>query len=196
VTAHFAGGKAERFNANVAIDRREYPVQKLTVEPKFVSPPANIEEKIKQDRAEMRAALSNSSAQRYWNLPMLRPVPGVVTSQYGLRRVFNDQARNPHRGLDLRGGEGDPIFAADDGRVVLVSDHYYAGKIVVIDHGLRVFTAYLHLSGFNVADGQRVRRGDVIGFVGSTGRVTGSHLHLSLYVMGESINPLPLLTKE
>ena len=127
---------------------------------------------------------------------MQRPVPGATTSQYGLRRVFNDQARNPHRGLDLRGGEGDPIHAADDGVVVLVSDHYYGGKTVVVDHGLGVLTAYLHLSGFNVDKGQRVRRGDVIGSVGSTGRVTAPHLHLSLYVMGVSINPLPLLAKE
>jgi len=77
----------------------------------------------------------------------------------------------------------------------LVSDHYYGGNTVVIDHGLGVLTAYLHLSGFNADTGQQVKRGDVIGFIGSTGRVTGPHLHLSLYVMGESINPLPLLSK-
>jgi murein DD-endopeptidase MepM/ murein hydrolase activator NlpD len=196
VTAHFAGDRRERFSADLAVNKRTYPVQKLTVEPRFVTPPKKMEERIKRDRAEMRAAISTVSAHRYWSLPMKRPVPGVVTSQYGLRRVFNDQPRNPHRGLDLRGGEGDPIHAADDGMVVLVSDHYFGGKTVVIDHGLSVLTAYLHLSGFNAHEGQRVRRGDVIGFVGSTGRVTAPHLHLSLYVMGESINPLPLLAKE
>jgi len=196
VTAHWAGGIHERFSANLTVNKRSYPIQRLTVEPRFVTPPKEMEEKIKRDRAEMRAAVSRFSAHRYWNLPMQRPVPGATTSQYGLRRVFNDQARNPHRGLDLRGGEVDPIHSADDGTVVLVADHYYGGQTVVIDHGLGVLTAYLHLSGFNVHEGQRVRRGDVIGSIGSTGRVTGPHLHLSLYVMGESINPLPLLAKE
>jgi murein DD-endopeptidase MepM/ murein hydrolase activator NlpD len=196
VAAHWADGKREHFTADLAVNRRSYPVQRLTVEPKFVTPPKEMEEKIKRDRAEMRAAVRTVSAHRYWNLPMLRPIPGDVTSQYGLRRVFNEQARNPHRGLDLRGGEGDPIHAADDGIIVLVSDHYYGGKTVVIDHGLGVLTAYLHLSGFNAHTGQQVKRGDVIGFVGSTGRVTGPHLHLSLYALGESINPLPLLSNK
>jgi len=195
MTVHWADGKRERFSADLAVKKRSYPVQRLTVEPRFVTPPKEMEEKIRRDRAELRAAVSMVTPQRYWNLPMQRPVPGEITSQYGLRRVFNDQPRNPHRGLDLRGREGDPIHAADDGTVVLVSDHYFGGKTVIIDHGLGVLTAYLHLSDFAVGKGQRVRRGERIGSVGSTGRVTGPHLHLSLYVMGESINPLPLLAK-
>jgi murein DD-endopeptidase MepM/ murein hydrolase activator NlpD len=192
---HWANGKRERFSADLAVEKRSYPVQRLTVEPRFVTPPKKMEEKIQRDQAEIRAAVNTVTPQRYWSLPMQRPVPGEVTSRYGLRRVFNDQPRNPHRGLDLRSREGDPIHAADNGTVVLVSDHYYGGKTVIIDHGLGVLTAYLHLSGFAVDKGQRVKRGDRIGFVGSTGRVTGPHLHLSLYVMGESINPLPLLAQ-
>jgi murein DD-endopeptidase MepM/ murein hydrolase activator NlpD len=154
-----------------------------------------MEEKIKRDRMEMRAAVGAVTGRQYWSLPMLRPVPGEVTSLYGLRRVFNGQSRNPHKGLDLDAKQGDPVYAADDGVVVLVSDHYYGGNTVVVDHGLGVLTAYLHLSDFNVNVGQQVKRGDAVGFIGSTGRVTGPHLHLSLYVMGESINPLPLLSK-
>ena len=196
MTVHWADGRSERFSAALPVIKRSYPVQRLTVEPRFVTPPKDMEEKIKRDRAEMRAAVSTITAERHWTLPMLRPVPGEVTSQYGLRRVFNDQPRNPHRGLDLRAREGDPVHAADNGVVVLVSDHYFGGKTVVVDHGLGVLTAYLHLSAFNVVTGQKVQRGDVIGAIGSTGRVTAPHLHLSLYVMGESINPLPMLAGE
>lgn len=195
MTVHWADGTRERFKAELLVKKRQYPVQKLKVESKYVSPPPEMKEKIQRDRLEMRAAINTVSPRQYWSLPMLRPVPGEVTSLYGLRRVFNGVPKSPHKGLDLDAKEGDPILAADDGTVVLVSDHYYGGNTVVVDHGLGVLTAYLHLSGFNSSVGQKVKRGDVIGYIGSTGRVTGPHLHLSLYVMGESVNANACLEK-
>lgn len=188
MTVHWAGGRTERFSADMPVRRKKYPVQKLNVDQKFVSPPPEMAEKIKRDRAEMRAAVSKVSPVQYWTLPLLRPVPGEVTSLYGLRRVFNGVPKNPHRGVDFDAREGDPIAALEDGVVVLVADHYYSGNIVVVDHGLGVMSAYLHLSDFNVAPGERVLRGDTVGSIGSTGRVTGPHLHLSFYVLGESVN--------
>ena len=188
MTVHWADGGTESFKADIPVKKRKYPVQRLKVNPKYVSPPPEMAEKIKRDRAEMRAAVSKVSQRQFWSLPMLRPVPGEVTSLYGLRREFNGVPKAPHKGLDLDGKEGDPILAADDGVVVLVSEHYYGGNTVVVDHGLGVLTAYLHMSAFNVSVGQQVKRGDTLGLVGSTGRVTGPHLHLSLYVLGESVN--------
>lgn len=188
MTVSWANGAEETFKASLPIKKRKYPVQRLKVESKYVSPPASMQEKIKRDRAEMRAAVTRFSPQRYWKLPMLRPVLGQVTSLYGLRRVFNNVPKNPHKGVDFDAREGDPIAAAEDGVVVLVSEHYYGGNTVVVDHGQGVLSAYLHLSGFNVSEGQNVSRGDTIGYIGSTGRVTGPHLHLSLYVLGESVN--------
>lgn len=193
MSVRWADGKNEQFTADLTVKKRRYPVQKLKVDSKYVSPPPEMEEKIKRDRAEMRAAVNKVTPRQHWTLPMLRPVPGEVTSLYGLRRVYNGVPKSPHKGLDLDAREGDPIHAADNGIVVLVSDHYYGGNTVVIDHGLGVLTAYLHLSAFNATVGQQVKRGDVIGAIGSTGRVTGPHLHLSLYVMGESVNIAPCL---
>lgn len=172
---------------------KQYPVQRLSVAPKYVTPPASVQKKIQEDRVEMRRALSTLSSERNWTLPFIRPVPGVVTSEYGLRREFNGQKRNPHRGLDLDGRLGDPILAAEKGTVVLASDHYYGGNTIVIDHGLGVFTIYLHMNSFAVSTGQKVERGETIGTVGKTGRVTGPHLHLSLSILGESVNPSPVL---
>ena len=107
--------------------------------------------------------------------------------------MFNGQPRGLHRGLDLRGTEGTPIVACADGRVALTGDLYFSGNVVYINHGEGVFTAYLHMSKILVAQGQPVRKGEVIGLVGATGRVTGPHLHLSLLVQGVSVDPQPFL---
>lgn len=188
MTVAWENGKSEKFYADLPVKKRKYPVQSLKVASKFVSPPPEMQDKIKRDRAELSAAISKFTSTRYWNPPFLRPVPGEVTSLYGLRRVFNGQPKSPHKGVDFDAKQGDPILAVEDGIVVLVSEHYYSGNIVIVDHGLGVFSSYIHMSGFNVQKGQKVSRGDVVGYIGSTGRVTGPHLHLSLFVLGVSVN--------
>ncbi|MDR2668952.1 MAG: M23 family metallopeptidase [Desulfovibrio sp.] len=193
LTVQWKGGEKEVLTRAVSVKKRAYPVQKLTVDGKFVSPPPEAAEKIRRDRAEMRAVVTTTSPVQYWRLPFARPVPGEVTSLYGSRRVFNGIPKNPHKGVDFDAVMGEPVAAVDAGEVVLVSEHYYGGNTVVVDHGLGVLSAYLHLTGFNVRKGQRVARGDIIGFAGDTGRVTGPHLHLSLYVLGESVNAEPCL---
>ncbi len=143
----------------------------------------------------MGAALNTRSDTRHWNQPLLRPVPGRITSLYGLRRVFNKQPRNPHKGLDFRTAQGDPIAAVEAGTVVLTGDFYYAGKFVVLDHGLGLVSVSMHMSEILAQKGQHVKRGDRIGLVGSTGRVTGPHLHLSMSVLGQSVDALPLIAQ-
>ncbi|MDR1686240.1 MAG: M23 family metallopeptidase [Desulfovibrio sp.] len=193
LTVQWKGGGKEVLTRSVPVKKRAYPVQKLTVDRKFVNPPPETAEKIRRDRAEMRAAVTTVSPVQYWRLPLARPVPGEVTSLFGSRRVFNGVPKNPHKGVDFDAAAGDPVAAVDAGEVVLVSEHYYGGNTVVVDHGLGVASAYLHLSGFNVRKGQRVARGDIVGFAGETGRVTGPHLHLSFYVLGVSVNAEPCL---
>ncbi|MDD4701014.1 MAG: M23 family metallopeptidase [Desulfovibrio sp.] len=172
---------------------KDRPVQQLTVDKKYVDPPAAQMERIKADRELVRKALAQYLPERYWALPFERPVTGGVSSLFGLKRVFNGKPRGLHRGLDLRGAEGTPILACADGKVALTGNLYFSGNVVYINHGEGVFTAYLHLSKILVADDQMVRKGDVIGLVGSTGRVTGPHLHLSLMVQGVSVDPQPFL---
>ncbi|NHZ47213.1 M23 family metallopeptidase, partial [Nitratidesulfovibrio liaohensis] len=111
----------------------------------------------------------------------------------GLRRVFNGEPRAPHRGLDLRGEAGEPVTACAAGRVVLAENHYFAGNSVYIDHGMGVVSMYFHLSALDVAPGQMVAQGQVIGKVGSTGRVTGPHLHFGMAVLGDMVDPQVLL---
>ncbi len=183
----------KQVRSTVAIKDVKRPVQKLTVERKFVDPPAEVKDRIARDREKVRKALQTTLPERQWSLPMQRPVPGSVSSQFGLKRVFNGQPRGEHRGLDLRGAQGTPIKACADGVVVLVDDLYFSGNTAYINHGEGVFSAYLHMSEANVKPGDVVKKGDVIGKVGATGRVTGPHLHLSMFAQGQPVDPLPLL---
>lgn len=192
-TAKLADGSTVRGESTVKIVARAYPVQKLTVAPQYVVPDPALKERIDRERKLMGAALNARSGTRHWSLPMLRPVPGKITSLYGLRRVFNGEPRAPHKGLDFRAPQGHPIMAIADGTVVLAGDFYYAGKFVVIDHGLGVVSISMHMSETIAESGQKIKQGDTIGLVGSTGRSTGPHLHLGISVLGQSIDALTLI---
>ena len=190
-----AGAKdAPRTVSRIAFFDKNRPEQKLSVEKKYVDPPADVMARIKADRERVRQALAQRLPERLWVLPFARPVPGDVSSLYGLKRVFNGQPRGVHKGLDLRGPQGQQVLACADGQVVLTGNLYFSGNVVYINHGEGVFTAYLHLSEMLVQNGDRVRKGQVVGLVGATGRVTGPHLHLSLLVQGESVDPQPFLS--
>lgn len=177
----------------VRLHDRERPVQRLTVDRKYVAPPPEEAERIRRDREKVRAALAQPLPDKLWWLPLKRPVSGAVTSLFGLKRVFNGEPRGQHKGLDLRGAEGTPILACADGVAALVDNLYFSGNAVYLNHGDGVFSSYLHMSKPLVKPGERVKRGQPIGLVGSTGRVTGPHLHLGLVVQGESVDPQPLL---
>lgn len=177
----------------VAVVRAAYPEQRLTVEGKYVNPDKAALDRHEAERARVKAALALRTPERLWALPMARPVPGDVSSLFGLRRVFNGEPRAPHRGLDLRGEAGELVKACAAGRVVLAENHYFAGNSVYIDHGMGVVSMYFHLLAMDVAPGQMVARDQVIGRVGSTGRVTGPHLHFGMAVLGDMVDPQVLL---
>ena len=181
---------------SIRLTDKERPVQVLKVDRRYVEPPASVQERIRHDREKVRQALATIVEGRQWTLPLARPVPGSISSLFGLRRVFNNKPRGWHRGLDLRGAEGTPVQACADGQAVLCDNLYFAGNSVYLAHGEGVFTAYIHLSRILVVPGQQVKRGQVIGLVGATGRVTGPHLHLSLLVQGQAVDPEPLLAEQ
>ena len=194
-SAKFSNGSASNGSVGITIAKRKYPVQKLTVEPKYVTPDPALKERLDRERSLMGKALNTRSNTRHWTLPMSRPVPGKITSLYGLRRDLNGQPRNSHKGLDFRGAQGSPIAAIADGTVVLTGDFYYAGQFVVVDHGLGVVSISMHMSEIIAHQGQTVKTGDILGLVGSTGRSTGPHLHLGVSVLGQSIDALPLIAQ-
>ncbi len=126
-----------------------------------------------------------------WKLPFTRPVKGTISGSFAARRIFNNVPRSPHLGTDMRGAVGTPILAMADGTILFAEEQYYSGNAVWIDHGQGVLSMYGHLSKFSVKKGDTVKQGQKIGEVGATGRVTGPHLHLSLYIQGVAVDAVP-----
>ena len=191
----WAGGNETVWQRSVLIVGRTYPRQALNLPSKMVTPPTAELERIKAERVRTRKAKNTWSDQRLWRLPFHRPVAGKYTSVYGLRRVLNGKPKNPHRGVDFRAPAGTAVEAVADGRVILAEPHYYAGNSMYIDHGNGVISLYFHLSRFDVSPGDIIKRGQIIGRSGSTGRATGPHLHLSISVQGRLVDPVPLFER-
>jgi len=116
-----------------------------------------------------------------------------ITSEFGEVRLINGKRRSVHRGVDFRAKEGESVYAVMSGKVRLTGDFFLTGKTVILEHGQGLYTLYAHLSKILVKEGQFVKLGEVIGKAGSTGRSTGSHLHLGVYLMGLPLDPLSLL---
>lgn len=193
-------GKTVSMERKLPIKYKKYPEQSLSVDSRFVQLSKKDLERSKRERAETLPVLKAFTPKRFWTLPFERSVPGNlrggISSYFGLRRVFNGEPRGHHRGLDLRASQGTPIRACADGIVAIAADHFFSGNVVYIDHGQGVVTLYAHMSRIAAKPGQSVKAGDIIGYVGSTGRVTGPHLHLGLCVQGVSVDVLPFLEKD
>jgi murein DD-endopeptidase MepM/ murein hydrolase activator NlpD len=130
------------------------------------------------------------SSERYWQEPFEAPLPGCVTSPFGSTRLHNGKLTGDfHAGVDQRGAAGTPIHPITPGVVKIVQKWNLRGGTVAIDHGQGVQTIYLHMSAFQAKVGQKVGTGDVIGYVGATGRATGPHLHWTMYVNEVPVNP-------
>ncbi len=179
----------QRLLATFEVRDKAYPEQHITIRNRRkVQPSAADLERIRRERKRIDAAF------RHWRdqpprLPFLLPVTGRQSSAFGLRRFFNGLPRKPHSGLDIAAPRGTPVQAPADGIVVDTGDYFFNGKSVFIDHGQGLVTLYCHLDRIDVESGQRVRRGEIIGTVGSTGRATGPHLHWSVSLNDARIDP-------
>ena len=161
----------------------DVPTRTLKVSPDFVNPPASELERIARDSAFLKGS-SRRSAHRLWNRSFVAPVPDPANSRFGTRSVFNGERRNPHAGADFASPLGRPVKAPNGGNVVAARELFYTGNVVIINHGLGVFSMLAHLSRIDVKEGDDVKAGEVIGLVGATGRVTGPHLHWALTIRG------------
>lgn len=169
---------------------KAFATRRLTVAPEFVTPPPAEQARIERERLLLNRILSAVSPRHLWSGGFARPVDGEVISVFGVRSVFNGEARAPHRGVDFRGATGTPVRAPARGVVVLAEPLYFSGSTVVLDHGLGVFSMLAHLSRIDVKPGSLVVGGDVVGAVGATGRVTGPHLHWTFRIGPAAVDPL------
>jgi len=148
----------------------------------------------KAERAAIGAAIRSDTGPAGWPGPFALPFAGRTTTAFGTRRIRNGREVDWHRGIDLAAPEGTPVHTSAAGTVALIAEHYKLhGKTVVVVHGAGLATVYLHLSRIEVAQGDTVTAGQVVGRVGMTGAATGPHLHWAAYLNGDAINPLALL---
>jgi murein DD-endopeptidase MepM/ murein hydrolase activator NlpD len=147
-----------------------------------------------EETKKLETLWKTASPEKLWQGRFLKPIASDLSSGFGRRRIVNNQPRSPHSGIDLKAQVGTPIRAANHGRVVLADDFFFSGKTVVLDHGLGLYTYYGHCSKLRVQEGEFVQKGHVIAEVGSTGRVTGPHLHWACRLNGARINPMELTT--
>ncbi|HIQ52680.1 MAG TPA: M23 family metallopeptidase [Pseudomonas pachastrellae] len=169
---------------------REYDQQHITLRNQSQVNPAPAQlARIQRELKEQTDAYAQFSPRQPSNLLFDRPVPGRQSSPFGVRRFFNGEERNPHSGLDFAASTGTPIKAPAAGKVILVGDYFFNGKTVFVDHGQGLISMFCHLSAIDVAVGQEIPRGGVLGKVGSTGRATGPHLHWNVSLNGNRVDP-------
>lgn len=171
------------------IQTKEYKTQRLTIkDTNKVEPDEESSQRIVRELAVQEQAKTHFTAGEP-QLDFIKPVPGRDTGRFGLKRFINNQARNPHSGMDIAAATGTPIKATAAGTVIHTDDFFFSGKTVYLDHGAGVISMYAHLSEIQAEIGDTVQQGDIIGNVGSTGRATGPHLHWSVYLNGEAVDP-------
>ena len=177
-------------NSEILVKAVDYGESRITIDnPTFVSPTLEERERASAEYLLVKKLIAQQTEQLTFDLEFISPVDTLITSPYGKKRFINDAPRSPHLATDIRGKEGTPIVAPKDGRAVLVANHFYGGNIVILDHGGGLLSSYSHMQKHNILEGELVKKGTVIGFVGSTGRVTGPHLHWTIYLNKNRINP-------
>ena len=189
-------GTVEIKEKSISVKDKQFPVKKLWVKEEFVTPPQSVLERIRRESELTRAIYDIYSPEWRVQGKFILPVEGDIFPNFGERRFFNNKPRSQHSGIDIASPKGTPVKASNSGRVVLATHLYFSGKTVVIDHGLGVFSIYCHFSEINVSSGDDVEKGEVIGKIGSTGRVTGPHLHWSIKIRGSRVDPNALLSLE
>jgi murein DD-endopeptidase MepM/ murein hydrolase activator NlpD len=194
VTFDYANGTSRVEPQPVEVRAGKYPTTELTVEDRYVELSPADQARAEREGEETSAIYARMAPERYWSEPFRVPVEGATDGRnFGHRRVFNGQPRAPHSGADLRAKTGTPIYASNRGRVVLAKDLFYSGNAVFLDHGLGLYTSYLHLSQIKVAVGDFVERGQLVGYSGATGRVTGPHLHWGVRILDARVDPFSLV---
>jgi murein DD-endopeptidase MepM/ murein hydrolase activator NlpD len=171
------------------VGSKRYASQSLKVAPGQVNlAPADLV-RVNDERVRIDQALSHWTEPPPASLRLSQPVPGARSSSFGMRRIFNGEARNPHTGMDIAAPVGTPVRAPVDGTVVETGNFFFNGNTVFVDHGRGLISMYCHLSAIDVKPGQRVTAGTRLGAVGMTGRATGPHLHWGLNLNGVWVDP-------
>ena len=187
------GSWASMRTFQVGVAREFFGVQRITLPPEMVDLDAQTLRRVREEKRRIEALWAATSQNRRWSGEFLAPLEGGISTFFGVRRILNGQRRSRHNGIDIKAHQGEEIRCPNDGRVVMVDELFFGGKTVVVDHGQGLYSFYMHLDKVVVPMNRDVRKGDVIGTVGATGRATGPHLHWGVCLNGARVDPISLM---
>ena len=195
VTGKTTAGQ-ERLEGELEVRKPEFRRRQLTVSKRFTSISKKDRLRSVEDQKAFDETFDRDFEPWVFEARFAWPRLDDVSAPFGDLRLFNGKKQSQHFGADINGETGDPIYAANDGEVVMVRDCFGSGGTVILHHGGRLFTSYFHMSAFSVKQGERVVRGQPLGKVGKSGRVTGPHLHFGVKLDGRWIDPESLLDRK
>lgn len=179
----------DKINLSFMVSPANFTTLRLTLpEDKVFLSPENLRRAEKE--AERLDAVWQIASDKLWEGRFILPLENEMSTPFGAKRIINNKKVSVHKGMDIKGNAGDSVRASNRGRVVLTEELFFGGNTVILDHGQRIYTIYMHLSKFNVKVGDVVSKGDIIGFVGSSGRTNGPHLHFGVKVVDINTNPV------
>jgi hypothetical protein len=188
------GREPRSSQGTVKVVRRDFHVERLTVPNTMVDLDPETERRAVAEGKQLATLYRTITPERMWRGRFTNPIGTTAPGKgFGARRIINGQPRSPHSGTDWAAPTGTPVVAVNAGKVALVGEFFFPGRLVIVDHGLGLYTAYFHLDSIAVAEGDRVERGQTLGTVGATGRATGPHLHFGAQVAGARVDPTTLL---
>ena len=178
--------------------KRKYKIQRIDgLPPKQVTPPPEVYKRIKKDNILIGKARAIDSKLVFFKDKFIYPIDKyIITGVYGSQRILNGKPRRPHYGIDFHAPEGTPVKSMMDGVVTLVeNDMYFTGGTIIFDHGHGISTLYMHMKDINVKKGQKVKKGDIVGTLGQSGRATGPHLDIRLNWFEVKLDPATILNQ-
>tara|TARA_B000000475_G_scaffold255340_1_gene234959 strand:+ start:2283 stop:3077 length:795 start_codon:yes stop_codon:yes gene_type:complete len=177
-------------DTNIYVNKKDFGESRITIaNTSMVDLNKEDSDRVFKESKIIQEALNTYSKETKPNFDFMKPVEGIISSRYGKKRFINNKPRSPHLSLDVAAPEGTKVVAPSKGKIILVGNFFYAGNYIVIDHGYGLLTSYSHLSKINIENNQIIKKGEKIGEIGSTGRVTGPHLHWTVYFEKVRINP-------
>ncbi len=188
-----AGGKVATDSKSIDVKAANFKTGDVNVPENFVEPDDAGKRQIAEDEAAKARAYAHVTPKVLWSGNFIPPVAGRATETFGESRILNEEKSSTHRGTDFPVNEGTKVVASNSGTVVLAKSMFYEGNCVIIDHGDRFFTIYMHLSKMDVKVGDKVKKGAELGLSGATGRVTGPHMHMGVRWNGAYLDPVQLL---
>ena len=191
--AVMAGGRVIRSLKKIDIGAANFRTGPVNVPENFVEPDAASKRQIAADQVLKNRAFSHLISAPQWSGDFVTPVQAKPTDSFGMTHIFNEELSSTHRGTDFPVNEGSPVVVSNSGTVVLAKELFYEGNCVIVDHGQRFFTIYMHLSRIDVKVGDKLGKSDRLGLSGQTGRATGPHLHMGVRWNGAYLDPTKLL---